>query len=51
MAKSYASLACPAHALCAKNKKGQRIEHSEYQPYVEQDKRNIEGDPARYKKR
>jgi transposase len=49
--KTAACLTCPAFALCTKNKKGRLIERSEYQEYVEQNKRNIEKDPTTYKKR
>ncbi|MBD0294212.1 MAG: IS1182 family transposase [Flavisolibacter sp.] len=49
--KTAACLTCPVFALCTKNKKGRLIERSEYQGYVEQNKQNIEADPATYKKR
>ncbi|MBD0296644.1 MAG: IS1182 family transposase [Bacteroidota bacterium] len=49
--KTAACLTCPVFALCTRNKKGRLIERSEYQGYVEQNKRNIENDPATYKKR
>jgi transposase len=42
---------CPALALCTKNKKGRLLERSEYQPYIEQNKKNIEADTKTYKKR
>jgi len=42
---------CPAFALCTRNKNGRLIERSEYQQYVEQNKKNIEKDPATYKLR
>ena len=42
---------CPALALCTKNKKGRILERSEYQPYIEQNKRNIEANKETYKKR
>ena len=42
---------CPAFILCTRNKKGRLIERSEYQPYVDQNRRNIEINPATYKKR
>jgi hypothetical protein len=54
MVKHYKTAACPtcpAFSLCTKNKKGRLIERSEYQPYVEQNKQNIEKDPATYKLR
>jgi transposase len=49
--KTGACKSCPAFALCTKNKNGRLIERSEYQPYVEQNKRNVQSDPATYKKR
>jgi len=49
--KTAACSNCPAFALCTKNKKGRLIERSEYQPYVEQNKTNIENHPDIYKKR
>jgi transposase len=49
--KTTACTSCPAFALCTKNKNGRLIERSEYQPYVEQNKGNIEADPNTYKKR
>ena len=49
--KTGACKSCRAFALCTKNKNGRLIERSEYQPYVEQNKRNIQNDPATYKKR
>ena len=49
--KTAACPTCPAFALCTKNKKGRLIERSEYQPYVDENKRNIERDPATYKLR
>jgi hypothetical protein len=42
---------CPAFALCTRNKNGRLIERSEYQDYVDQNKKNIEKDPATYKLR
>lgn len=42
---------CPMFALCTKNKAGRLIERSEYQGYVDQNKRNIEQNPTTYKKR
>jgi hypothetical protein len=38
-------------AQCTKNKAGRLIERSEYQGYVDQNKRNIEQNPTAYKKR
>jgi len=49
--KTAACPTCPAFALCTKNKKGRLIERSEYQPFVDQNKQNIQKDPATYKKR
>ena len=49
--KTSACNTCPALALCTKNKKGRLIERSEYQPYMDQNKENIEKDPTTYKKR
>jgi transposase len=42
---------CPSLALCTKNKKGRLLERSEYQPFIEQNKKNIEADNKTYKKR
>lgn len=49
--KTNACKNCSALALCTKNKKGRLIERSEYQPYIEQNKQNIEASPVTYKKR
>lgn len=49
--KTNACSQCPALALCTKNKKGRLLERSEYQPYIEQNKKNIEANTAIYKKR
>lgn len=49
--KTNKCLSCPALALCTLNKKGRLIERSEYQPYVEQNKKNIAANPDIYKKR
>ncbi len=49
--KTNACPGCPARALCTKNIKGRLIERSEYAPYIEQNRLNIEADPATYKKR
>jgi hypothetical protein len=49
--KTPACSTCPAMALCTKNKKGRLIERSEYQPFVDRNKENIENNPATYKKR
>lgn len=44
---------CPALNLCTKNTRGRGrvIERSEFQDYVDQNKRNIEANPEEYKKR
>ena len=42
---------CAAFARCTRNKLGRLIERSEHQEAVEQNKWNIEQDPATYKKR
>jgi transposase len=49
--KTSACSSCPALALCTKNKKGRLIERSEYQPYMDKNKENIENHPEIYKKR
>ena len=49
--KTPACSTCPALALCTKNKRGRLIERSEYQPYIEINKQNIEANPKVYKKR
>lgn len=52
--KHYKTDACPgcaAMALCTKNKKGRLIERSEFAPYIEQNRKNIEDNPQIYKKR
>jgi transposase len=49
--KTGACKDCPALMLCTKNKKGRLIERSEYQPYMDQNKDNIENRPDIYKKR
>ena len=52
--KHYKTNACPgcsARALCTKNVKGRLIERSEFTPYIEQNKRNIEARPELYKQR
>jgi hypothetical protein len=49
--KTAACTTCPAFALCTKNKKGRLIERSEYQPFVDRNKENIQRDPTTYKKR
>ncbi len=49
--KTNKCLSCPALAICTLNKKGRLIERSEYQPYFEQNKKNIEANPQVYKQR
>lgn len=49
--KTKSCATCPALALCTKNKKGRLLERSEYQPYIEQNKKNIEANKETYKKR
>lgn len=49
--KTGACKDCPALALCTKNKKGRLIERSEYQPYMDKNRQNIESNPATYKRR
>jgi len=49
--KTNACTGCTARALCTKNIKGRLIERSEFAPYIEQNKQNIEASPQVYKKR
>jgi hypothetical protein len=49
--KTSACSGCPALALCTKNKKGRLIERSEYQPYMDKNRENIENHPEIYKRR
>jgi transposase len=49
--KTNACPCCPARELCTKNRKGRVIERSEYAPYIEINKQNIEANPEVYKKR
>lgn len=49
--KTSKCASCPALSRCTKNKKGRLLERSEYQPYVDQNKRNIEADEKTYKLR
>jgi len=42
---------CPALAQCTKNKKGRLLERSEYQPYIDQNRKNIAANISTYKKR
>jgi len=49
--KTNACTICPARELCSKNLKGRLIERSEYAPYIQINKQNIEANPELYKKR
>lgn len=49
--KTKACINCPVFAKCTTNKKGRLIERSEYAPYIEQNKANIEADKEIYKQR
>ena len=49
--KTKACLTCPAFAHCTKNKEGRQIERSEHQPYIDQNRLNIEANPKVYKRR
>lgn len=49
--KTSACKDCPALILCTKNKNGRLIERSEYQPYMDKNKENIERNATTYKRR
>jgi hypothetical protein len=49
--KTNACSGCLARTLCTKNIKGRLIERSEFAPYIEQNKQNIEANPQLYKQR
>lgn len=49
--KTKACLTCPVFAQCTKNKEGRQIERSEHQPYIDQNRLNIEANPKLYKRR
>ena len=49
--KTNACPLCPTRALCTKNVKGRLIERSEFTPYIDQNKRNIEARPELYRQR
>ena len=49
--KTNKCLACPALAQCTKNKKGRLIERSEYQPFIDKNKKNIAANDKIYKQR
>ena len=42
---------CPVKNLCTKNEKGRLIERTEYAPFIENNKKNIETNPELYKRR
>lgn len=42
---------CPVKELCTTNEKGRLIERSEYAPFIEQNRNNIESNPVLYKRR
>ena len=49
--KTNACPGCPARALCTISARGRLIERSEFTPYIEQNKNNIEANAGIYKKR
>jgi transposase len=49
--KTNSCQSCPAKALCTISKKGRLIVRSEFAEYVEQNRLNIDANPATYKKR
>ena len=49
--KTSACSHCPVLEQCTKNKKGRLLERSEYQPYIDQNRNNIEANISTYKKR
>jgi transposase len=49
--KTNACTSCPAQALCTKTKRGRLIERSEFTPYIEINRQNIEANPTLYKRR
>lgn len=49
--KTNACPTCPARQSCTKNLKGRVIERSQYAPYIEINKQNIQANPQVYKKR
>ena len=49
--KTNACPSCPVRELCTKNLKGRLIERSEYAPYIEINRLNIQAKPEIYKKR
>lgn len=49
--KTQACSNCPALAQCTKNQKGRLLERSEYQPFIEKNKQNIDNNEKLYKRR
>jgi transposase len=49
--KTNACAGCAAREMCTQNKKGRLIERSEFTPYIDQNKQNIEARPEIYKQR
>jgi len=49
--KTQACKTCPVKALCTKRDRVRLIERSEYTPYIETNKRNIEANAELYRKR
>jgi transposase len=49
--KTRACKMCPVKALCTQNPKGRLIERTEYTPYIEQNRRNIEKNKNLYRRR
>lgn len=49
--KTKACYSCPVNNLCTRNEAGRLIERSEHAPFIEQNRLNIEANPAAYKKR
>jgi len=49
--KTRACKACPVKALCTKNPRGRLIERTEFTPYMEQNRLNIENNKELYRRR
>jgi transposase len=49
--KTQACKSCPVKSMCTKNPRGRLIERTEYTPYMEQNRRNIEKNKDLYRKR
>jgi len=49
--KTRACKSCPVKQRCTKNPKGRLIERTEFTPYIEQNRRNIEKNKELYRKR